>query len=120
MSHPAESGYAVGPVVEVTPGHYKRPIAPGAEWTARAASWPLTVVARETEAGHWLTDVVPAEPIPPLTQLHLCCAECDGFPSVFCLSPDVTKLSYQVTSADMLSGIIRHLRQSHEQGVASS
>lgn len=120
MSHPADAGYAAGPAVEVSPGQYKRPIMPGDWWSSQAASWPVIVVSRETEPGHWLTDVVPAEPRPPLTQLHLCCAVCPNRPSVHCLSPDTAGESYQTTNVHMLSGIMAHLRQSHDQGVASS
>ena len=95
------------------PGGYS--LAPGAEWTDRAATWPVVVVPRETEPGHWLTDVVPADAGPPKVQLHLCCAECQGLPSVFCFIPDVEKAeSYRFMWADVLAGILGHIRRSHE------
>lgn len=89
-------------------------LSPGEEWTSRAANWPVRVVSRETEPGHWLTDVVPAEPRPPITQLHLVCTACPDEPSVFCLSPDISAPSYTVDSARLLAGIVAHLRRSHE------
>jgi hypothetical protein len=94
------------------PGGYT--IAPGEEWTGQAATWPVVLVPRETEAGHWLTDVVPAKPQTPLVQLHLCCAKCDDHPSVFCLSPDAGRPGYRVMCADILAGILAHIRRSHE------
>ena len=99
------------------PGGYT--IAPDGWWTDRAATWPVTTVVRETEPGHFLTDVVPVEPVPSLTQLHLCCAVCDGEPSVCCLSPDISKPAYRLTGADLLAGILAHIRRSHPDVVAS-
>lgn len=99
------------------PGGYT--IAPGAEWTGPAAGWPVTLVARETDAGHWLTDVVPVRPTAPRLQWHLCCVACPARPSVFCLSPDAAAESYRVTWADVLAGILSHIRVCHPDVVAS-
>ena len=87
-------------------------LAPGQEWTDAAARWPVTYVSRETEPGHFLTDIVPASPIPPLTQAHLACNYCGQ--SVACLSPDVTRPAYVITDEAIRSGILRHIRQCHE------
>lgn len=100
---------------------------PSGIWADRAATWPVRVVVRSTPAldpdrdeprrlssheGFRVTwDSIP--------QLHLCCARCPGEPSVLCLSPDTSGEPYDVTVADMLSGILAHIRRSHEAVVAS-
>jgi hypothetical protein len=99
------------------PGGYT--IAPGDFWTGQASTWPVVIVQRETEPGHWLTDVVPAKPVQPLMQLHLCCAQCPDYPSVFCLSPDTGQPGYAITMSDVLAGILGHIRRSHPDVVAS-
>lgn len=99
------------------PGGYT--LAPGDEWTSQASGWPVVVVSRETEPGHFLTDIVPVDPRPPLTQLHVACLACPGFPSVFCLSPDTDRAAYMFTAADVLAGILAHIRRSHPDVVAS-
>jgi len=96
----------------VRPGGYT--LAPGEEWTDRAATWPVVVVLRGTEPGHFMTDIVPVESTGPLTQAHLCCAECESNPSVFCLSPDVTAEGYRIMEADLRAGILAHIRRSHQ------
>lgn len=100
------------------PGGYT--LAPGPGWTDTAATWPVQVVSRETEAGHWLTDVVPAKPRPPYLQVHLCCTRCAELPSVFCLSPGQEMTGYVTTAADLQAGILGHIRRSHPDVVASS
>lgn len=100
------------------PGGYT--LAPGAEWTSQAATWPVTIVTRATEPGHFLTDVVPVPQRPPLKQTHLVCVNCPDLPSVFCLDPGTDLNSaYTVTAADLLSGILAHIRRSHPEVVAS-
>lgn len=104
------------------PGGYT--LAPGAEWTDRAATWPAVVVSRETEPGHWLTSLEQgARPdraaAGKVAQLHLCCARCESRPSVLCLSPDAADEPYVVTVADMLAGMLAHIRASHPDVVAS-
>ena len=101
----------------MTPGGYT--LAPGPEWTQAAANWPCELVARETEPGHFLTDIVPAVPRGPLGQWHLCCAVCPGLPSVFCFAPDADKPGYRVAWGDVLAGILAHIRRSHQDVVAS-
>lgn len=94
-------------------------LAPGAEWTGRAATWPVVLVARHTEPGHHMTspelnERAAAGQDGPRRQLHLCCARCDSRPSVFCLAPDARDPEgYRVTTADLLSGILAHIRRSH-------
>ena len=99
------------------PGGYT--IAPGAEWTDHAATWPVAVVSRETEPGHFLTDIVPAKPTAPRGQVHLCCTRCAEYPSVFCLNPGPGPVGYTITTADVLAGILAHIRRSHPDVVAS-
>jgi hypothetical protein len=99
------------------PGGYA--LTPGQMWTDLAATWPVVTVSRETEPGHFLTDVVPVEPTGPLTQIHLTCAACGGNPSAFCLSADTEGPGYTVTLADLLAGILAHIRRSHPDVVAS-
>jgi len=101
----------------VTPGGYT--LAPGSEWTDAAATWQLVTVSRETEPGHFMTDIVPAVPQPPLTQIHLCCLACDGLPSVFCLTPDVRSDGYVIEDSEIRAGILAHIRRSHGDVVAS-
>ena len=66
-----------------------------------------------------MTDVYPVEPVQPLMQLHLCCARCVGSPSVFCLSPDGGQGAYIVIAADLVAGILSHIRRSHPDVVPS-
>lgn len=100
---------------------------PSGIWTDIASTWPVKVVSRETLA----LDPERDEPRKlsshegtritwdPITQLHLCCARCPGAPSLLCLSPDTTGEPYHVQPADMLSGILAHIRRSHADVVTS-
>jgi hypothetical protein len=102
---------------------------PSGAWADIAATWPVKVVSRETPAldrerdeprklsSHEGTRVT----WDPVTQLHLCCAhqDCPAAPSVLCLSPDASGEPYHVMAADMLAGILAHLRRSHENVVPS-
>jgi len=99
------------------PGGYT--LAPGQEWTGTAARWPVILMSRETEPGHWQTHVVPAQPAGPRTQWHLCCLRCPDRPSVFCLSPDASQPGYHVACADVMAGILGHIRRSHPDVVPS-
>lgn len=96
-------------------------ISPGEEWTSKAANWPVRIVSRETERGHFLTHFVPAGhadhdpedcPAPPITQSVVVCGECDA--GAFILCPDVSGEPYTVQFAQVLAGILAHLRRSHD------
>jgi hypothetical protein len=99
-------------------------VTPADIWTDQAATWPVQVVARETSEPRRLASYDPATRTSfyadhdKLTQLHLVCARCDTLPSVFCLSPG-TGPSYRVTTADLLAGILSHIRRSHPDVVTS-
>lgn len=93
-------------------------IAPDAIWTDTAVTWPVVVIARDTDPAQLGPDGLiialdegKAEFREPVTQLHLCCAKCEQ--SVLCLAPG-TGESYRVMAADMLASILAHLRRSHE------
>jgi hypothetical protein len=86
-------------------------LAPGEEWTGIAARWPVTYVSRETDPGHHWTEVTHLG-APPATQAHLACGECGQ--SVTCLSPDVTRGAYTLNDETIRAGILRHIRQCHE------
>jgi hypothetical protein len=95
----------------VTFGAYT--ITPGPEWTDTAARWPLRWVTRETEAGHWHTDVVhPALAGQTVWQSHLTCSICGQ--SVACLSPDTSQGGYLITDEMIRAGVLRHIRQAHD------
>ena len=92
-------------------------------WTDAAATWPVVIVSRETDpvvlgpSGLILQqDEARVELTEPVTQMHLACALCDQ--SVLCLAPG-TGEPYRVAAADMLAGILSHLRRSHPDVVAS-
>jgi hypothetical protein len=85
-------------------------IGPGKEWTDKAAAWPVVTVSRKTEPGHMYATI--ERGVESVTATHLCCAECDGNPSVFCLSPD-GETGYTATVADILAGILSHIRRTH-------
>jgi hypothetical protein len=88
-------------------------IGPGEQWTDEATTWPVIMVARPAEPDHmYLTHQHPERE--SITAVHLCCARCEHRPSVFCLSPDSEGDGYQVTAADMLAGILAHIRRSHD------
>jgi len=88
-------------------------ISPGQIWTDKAATWPVILVSRETDLDHmYLTHEHPDRE--SVTAVHLCCALCESRPSVFCLSPDDKGDGYRVSTADMLSGILAHIRRSHD------
>ena len=98
----------------MTLGRYT--LAPGPEWTDAAASWQVRAVSRETEPGHHLVDLGHLERDGrPLTQTHLTCATCGQ--SVACLAPDVDEPGYVLTVAQLQAGILRHIRECHEQAV---
>lgn len=100
---------------------------PSAIWADTAATWPVRIVPRGT---------LPLDPErdeprklsshegtrltwESLEQLHLCCARCPDLPSVLCVSPDTSGEPYTVMVADMLAGILAHIRRSHPDVVAS-
>jgi hypothetical protein len=86
---------------------------PGAEWTSLAHDWPTRQVSRETDPGHWLTDVVhPELQGKTLWQTHLVCAVCDQ--SVICLNPDQHGPGYVLTAGQIMSGVLAHIRRCHE------
>jgi len=104
--------------VTVVRGDYS--IGPSVAWTDAASTWPVVVVSRETEGRVWRASLFGTrQTYGTVTELHLCCAACLSRPSVLCLSPDVRGEPYQVTGADMLAGILAHLRRSHPDVVAS-
>jgi len=93
-------------------------VGPSLIWMDAAAKWPVQVVSRETAGRVWRADLYGTrKTYGQVTELHLVCGECGQ--SVLCLSPDVRSEAYRVTGADMLSGILAHLRVSHEGVVAS-
>ena len=86
---------------------------PDSTWTDKAATWPTVTIARQIDPDHmYLTHEHPDRE--SITAIHICCAECPDQPSVFCLSPDGESESYRVTSADIQSGILAHIRRSHD------
>ena len=86
-------------------------IGPGKEWTDKAATWPVVTVSRKTEPGHMYATI--ERGAESVTATHLCCAECDGNPSVLCLAPNSDEGGYQVSVADILAGILSHIRRTH-------
>ena len=88
-------------------------VGPGETWTDKATTWPVILIARDTEPDHmYLTHQHPDRE--SITAVHLCCARCESRPSVFCLSPDAEGEAYRVSTADILSGILAHIRRSHD------
>ena len=100
---------------------------PSGIWADIAATWPVCVVSRGT---------LPLDPQrdeprklsshegtrltwDSIGQLHLCCARCPDRPSLLCVSPDTSGEPYTIMAADMLSGILAHIRRSHEAVVES-
>ena len=106
-------------------------IAPSREWTDVAATWPVCFVSRETRCPDgcgephvhgtrrrgW--DGGTYETTGPVTELHVVCVRCADLPSVFCLSPSTAGSPYEVCMADLLAGILGHLRRSHPDVVPS-
>lgn len=93
-------------------------IAPGEQWTNAGSQWPVMIVSRETTGPvRRASDYGVYEIEQPHAQLHLCCAACGQ--SVLCLSPDTSRDPYEVKVADMLAGILSHLRRSHDHVVTS-
>jgi hypothetical protein len=93
-------------------------LAPGKEWTDVAATWPVRVVSRETEAGHHLVDLGHMERAgAPLTQIHLICLYLDCGQSVCCLAPDADQPGYRLDVATLTAGVLSHIRVCHEQAV---
>ena len=93
-------------------------VGPSLAWMDAAASWPVQVVSRETSGRVWRADLIGTrQTYGRVTELHLVCARCEQ--SVLCLSPDARYEAYRVTGAGMLSGILAHLRVSHDHVVAS-
>ena len=87
-------------------------IGPGKEWTDKASTWPVVTVSRKTEPGHMHAVVEHGQDSVMAT--HLCCAECPDQPSVLCLAPnDITDAGYHMTVADMMAGILSHIRRTH-------
>jgi hypothetical protein len=94
----------------VTLGGYS--LAPGPEWTSRAATWTLRAAVRQTEPGHVLTDYIHLDNGGrPYTQTHLVCGECDQ--SVVCLIPDAGRPGYVLDVALIQAGVLRHIRECH-------
>jgi hypothetical protein len=95
---------------------------PSDVWTDAGATWPVFVVSRETEELRFLSNYDPVTRAnfvtehETLTQIHLACSVCDQ--SVFCLHPGGAD-GYRVTIADLLAGILSHIRRSHPDVVAS-
>jgi hypothetical protein len=88
-------------------------LGPGTAWTEKATAWPTITVARKVEPDHmYLTHQHPERE--SVTAIHICCSECPGRPSVFCLSPDIQAEGYRVTAADIQAGILAHIRRSHD------
>ncbi len=84
-------------------------LAPGPEWTSLAATWPVRCVSRGTEPGHHLG---------PRSQTHLVCQDCGQ--SAYCLSPDATAPGYVVSVAEILAGVLAHIREAHPSRVIPS
>jgi len=78
-------------------------LGPGHALTTAAAQWPVLYVRRVTEAGHAR---------PGVLQAHLVCADCGQ--SVCCLTPGEGTGSYALTAALIMSGVLAHLKRSHE------
>lgn len=93
-------------------------IAPDSTWTDAATTWPVYVDMRETADRVWrASDYGTRKTFRTETELHLRCGTCGQ--SVLCLSPSVRDESYRVAVADMLAGILAHLRRSHPHVVES-
>ncbi len=88
---------------------------PDPVWTDAAANWPLRWVSRETEPTHLLG---PSKP-----QWHLVCGDIvkTGRPcgqSVHCAVPDAdAEAGYMTTPAEILAGVMDHIRKCHETQV---
>lgn len=80
---------------------------PAPEDSARAASWPVLFVIRETEPGH--------DRGAGVAQAHLICTGCAQ--SVICLSPDLadrrTATGYLLTPGDVTARTLAHIRLCH-------
>jgi hypothetical protein len=70
-----------------------------------AMQWPIRLVQRETETGHLMGHGV--------TQTHLTCHECGQ--SVCCLGTGGG--SYALTGQIIVSGILAHLKISHQDAL---
>jgi len=104
------------PRVTLIRGDYT--VYPGPQWTSAAMDAALFVVSRETEGPvHRASDFGAYETDVPLGTVHLACDRCGQ--SVLCLSPDVRGAPYRVSAAEILAGILAHLRQCHADVVAS-
>ena len=104
------------PRVTLVRGDYT--VAPGDEWTSAAAQAHVYVVSRETTGPVWrASDFGAYEKYAPLGTMHLACDRCGQ--SVICLSPDIRGAPYRVSAAEILAGILAHLRQCHADVVAS-
>jgi hypothetical protein len=89
---------------------------PGAEWTGLAHDWPIKMVSRETEPGHWQTDVVhPHLNGKTVWQTHLVCAVCEQ--SVTPLTVDDSMGPYTITPGQITSGTLAHIRRCHEDAI---
>jgi hypothetical protein len=81
---------------------------PGPADRARADSWPVLFVIRETEPGH--------DRGVGVAQAHLVCTGCAQ--SVICLSPDLagnrTATGYLLTPGDITARTLAHIRQCHD------
>lgn len=97
-------------------------LAPSDVWTDAAATWPVVTVSRETDGPRQISNYDPATGASfvtdheRLTQTHVVCSRCDQ--SVFCLAPG-TGEGYRIMWADVLSGILAHLRLSHPDLITS-
>ena len=102
--------------VTVVRGDYQ--IGPSALWADVAASWLVFVDSRETSERRWrASEYGVRKMFRTAVELHLRCGQCGQ--SVLCLSPDTRGEPYRVMAADMLSGILAHLRRSHPDVVPS-
>lgn len=93
-------------------------VGPSLIWVDAAGAWPVYVDSRETSGRVWRGNMVGTRmTYGTVRELHLRCGRCGQ--SVMCLSPDVRGESYRVMVADMTSGILAHMRRSHEDVVPS-
>lgn len=102
--------------VTVVRGDYQ--IGPSLVWMDAATAWPVFVDSRETSERRWRANLYGTRKMfRTAVELHLRCGLCGQ--SVLCLSPDTRGEPYRVMAADMLSGILAHLRRSHPDVVPS-
>lgn len=92
----------------------KAALQPDSVWTEKASIWPVRIVSRKTEPDRIMTDGSSPSARPAMLQHHLVCAECPSEPSVICLSPDAELVGYQVSTSDILAGILAHIRRTHD------